>query len=418
MQEKPKELKMKKVFFGLFYILLIYNFSFPQEITKDKGIFIDKKSEYWDKVQKDIDSFSKKEKKVTKVFKVDFSSMDIPESAAEFKQVWHNEPRNQGLTGTCWSWSSTSYFESEYYRIHNKEIRLSPIYNAYWEYVEKARRYVNERGNSVFGEGSEGNALKRLWKQYGTVPYESYTGLMPGQKAHDHSKMFDEMDAYLKTVKSSNSWNEEEVLSTIKAILNHYLGAPPDKFTWDGKEYTPVEFFRSVVKLNPDDYIDVISLMQEPYYKKILYNVPDNWWYDSSYLNVPLDVYMSALKNAIEKGYSVCLGGDVSEAGLESHAKAAVIPTFDIPSEYIDENARQFRFLNGSTTDDHGVHLIGYLEKNGKTWYLIKDSGSGAFNVGDKGYFFYHEDYVKLKMVDCMVHKDVVGEILKHFASK
>jgi bleomycin hydrolase len=277
---------------------------------------------------------------------------------------------------------------------------------------------VKERGNSVFGEGSEANALKRLWKQYGIVPEDVYSGLLPGQKRHDHSMMFDEMDNYLKSVKSTNSWNEEEVIGTIKSIMNHHIGEPPQKFTWEGKEYTPVEFFKNVVKINPEDYVDVISLMQEPYYKKILYNVPDNWWYDSLYLNVPLDLYMSSLKNAISKGYSVALGGDVSEAGIESHVKAAVIPTFDIPSEYIDENARQFRFLNGTTTDDHGVHMVGYLEKNGKTWFLIKDSGSGAFNTGDQGYFFYHEDYVKLKMVDCMVHKDAVDDILKKFASK
>jgi bleomycin hydrolase len=397
-------------------VILLQSITLSQDGSRDKGIFIDPKSEYWDRVKQDIEDFNKKEKKKREVFKVDYSSMDIPKSASEFTQVWHQEPRNQGLTGTCWSWSATSFFESEIYRTHNQKIKLSPIYNAYWEYIEKARRFVKERGDSEFGEGSEANALKRLWKQYGVVPEEVYSGLLPGQKVHDHSKMFKEMNNYLKSVKSSNSWNEQEVTGTIKSILDHYIGAPPERFTWNGKEYTPVEFLKSVVNLKLEDYVDVISLMQEPYYKKILYNVPDNWWFDSSYINVPLDVYMSAIKSAINKGYSVCLGGDVSEAGLESHAKAAIIPTFDIPSEYIDENARQFRFLNGTTTDDHGVHLVGYLEKDGKTWFLIKDSGSGSFNTGDQGYFFYHEDYVKLKMVDCMVHKDVVDEILKKFA--
>jgi bleomycin hydrolase len=398
-------------------ILLFNNISYAQETTGDKGKFIDPKSEYWDKVQQDIKEFNKKEEKKREVFKVDFSTMDIPQSASEFTQVWHQEPKNQGYTGTCWSWSATSFFESEIYRVHNIQLKLSPIYSAYWEYIEKAKRFVRERGNSEFGEGSEANALKRLWNQYGILPEEIYSGMLPGQKAHDHSKMFKEMKNYLTGIKSSNCWNEKEVTATIKSILDHYLGAPPEQFTWQGKKYTPQEFFRSVVNLKMEDYVDVISLMQEPYYKKILYNVPDNWWFDSSYINVPLNIYMSAIKSAISRGYSVCLGGDVSEAGLDSYAKAAIVPTFDIPSEYIDENARQFRFLNGTTTDDHGIHLVGYLEKNGKMWFLIKDSGSGAFNTGDKGYFFYHEDYVKLKMVDCMVHKDVADEILIKFAS-
>lgn len=409
---------MKSLIFTIVGVILFCGISLSQQVTKDKGVFIDLKNEYRDRIQSDADSFSKKEKVKKKVYKIDFTNMDIPRSAGEFTQVWHNTPVNQGFTGTCWSWSSTSFFESEIYRIHNQKIRLSPMYNAYWEYVEKAARFVKERGNSEFGEGSECNALKRLWNRYGIVPYEIYSGLLPGQKVHDHDKMFSEMSDYLKSVKASNSWNEEEVLNTIKSILNHYMGTPPEKFSWNEKEYTPQEFFKSVAKINMDDYADLISLMQEPYYKKILYNVPDNWWFDSSYYNIPLDIYMNALKEAIKKGYSVSLGGDVSEAGIESHSKAAVIPTFDIPSEYIDENARQFRFLNGTTTDDHGVHLIGYLEKNGKTWFLIKDSGSGSFNTGDQGYFFYHEDYVKLKMVDCMVHKDAVREILKNFAVK
>jgi bleomycin hydrolase len=410
---------MKKIVYPVIFILLsLQNISFAQDNNRDKGVFIDSKSEYWDRIQQDITEFNKKEKKKKEVFKVDFSTMDIPKAASEFTQVWHQEPKNQGNTGTCWSWSATSFFESEIYRIHKKEIKLSPIYSAYWEYIEKAKRFVSERGDSEFGEGSEANALKRLWKKYGVVPEEVYSGMLAGQKVHDHSKMYKEMREYLKTVKSSNAWNETEVVNTITAILNHYIGAPPQNFTWQGKDYTPLTFFNNVVNLKLDDYTDVISLMQEPYYKKILYNVPDNWWFDSSYINVPLNTYMSAVKNAISKGYSVCLGGDVSEAGLESHAKAAIIPTFDIPSEYIDENARQFRFLNGTTTDDHGVHLVGYLEKNGKTWFLIKDSGSGAFNTGDKGYIFYHEDYVKLKMVDCMMHKDAAEEILQKFASK
>jgi len=340
---------MKSLIFTVILTAFLSGISLSQQVTKDKGVFIDPKNEYRDRIQSDVDSFNKKEKAKKKVYKIDFTNMDIPRSAGEFTQVWHNTPVNQGFTGTCWSWSATSFFESEIYRIHNQQIRLSPMYNAYWEYVEKARRFVKERGNSEFGEGSECNALKRLWNMYGIVPYEIYSGLLPGQKVHNHNKMYREMNDYLKSIKASNSWNEEEVLSTIRSILNHYMGTPPEKFTWNNKEYTPQEFFKSVVRLNMDDYADVISLMQEPYYKKILYNVPDNWWFDSSYYNVPLDIYMNALKEAIKKGYSISLGGDVSEAGIESHSKAAVIPTFDIPSEYIDENARQFRFLNGTT---------------------------------------------------------------------
>jgi bleomycin hydrolase len=155
--------------------------------------------------------------------------------------------------------------------------------------------------------------------------------------------------------------------------------------------------------------------MEKPYYEKAEYEVPDNWWHNKDYFNVPLDLFMSSLKKAIRDGYTMEIFGDVSEPGIESHAKVAMIPTFDIPSEYIDESARQMRFSNGTTGDDHGIHLVGYENKNGKDWFLIKDSGSGSFNVGDKGYYFFHEDYVKLKILGFLIHKDAVKDLLVKF---
>jgi bleomycin hydrolase len=168
------------------------------------------------------------------------------------------------------------------------------------------------------------------------------------------------------------------------------------------------------VRLNPDDYVDVLSLMQKPYYQFVEYEVPDNWWHSKDYLNVPVGDFMGAIKSAIRNGYTVCIGGDVSEPGYEGHAGLAVVPTFDIPSSYIDDNARQFRFSNGTTGDDHGIHIVGYVEKDGKDWYLIKDSGSGSRNNHHPGYYFYTEDYVKLKMLGFMVHKDAVKNLLSN----
>jgi bleomycin hydrolase len=124
---------------------------------------------------------------------------------------------------------------------------------------------------------------------------------------------------------------------------------------------------------------------------------------------------MKTIRNAVRKGFTIAIGGDVSEPGYDSWAEVAVVPTFDIPSEYINEDARQFRFSNETTTDDHGIHIVGYKEQNGKDWYLIKDSGAGSRNGNNKGYYFYHEDYVKLKIMDFMVHKDAVGDLLDKF---
>ncbi len=382
---------------------------------KNKGVFVEPKPGYYLEIKKMIDEFNNPPKEKKKVFKLDFSGMDIPKSKEEFKYFWHSEPINQGQTGTCWSFSTTSFFESEVFRLTGKKVELSPMFNVYWEYVEKVKEYVRTRGKSLVDEGSEANAVTRIFKQYGAVPRASYMGLLPGQKVYDHSKLIAEIRTYLKNVKETNAWDENEVVSVVKSILNYYMTAPPTEVVVDGKKYSPKEYLTNYLKLNPDDYVDVLSYMQQPYWQQVEYEVPDNWWHNKDYYNVPLDDFMKIIKNAIKNGYTMAIGGDVSEAGYDSWEKCAVIPTFDIPSNYIDENARQFRFSNETTTDDHGIHLVGYEEKNGVTWFLIKDSAAGAYNTGDKGYYFYHEDYVKLKIMDFMVHKDMFKEYFSKF---
>jgi bleomycin hydrolase len=293
------------------------------------------------------------------------------------------------------------------------------MYTVYWESVEKAIRYIHERGNSAFDEGSEANAVTRIWKKYGIVPEDDYTGLPEGRKYQNHDAMLSELKGYLASLKASEAWDEESALTTVKSIMNHYMGVPPSEITVNGKKITPMQYLKEVIKINPDDYVDILSYTQQPFYKQVEYEVPDNWWHSSDYYNVPLDVYISALKSALRKGYTVSIGGDVSEPGFDRITQCAVVPDFDIPSAYINDDARQFRFSNQTTTDDHGLHLVGYLEKDGKDWYLVKDSGSGSRNndpnAREFGYYFFSEDYVRLKMMDFMVHKDAVKDILQKF---
>ena len=391
---------------------------------KDKAIFRESKPGYYqNNIQKGIAEQDEKDvpKKVSRSFKVDISTLNVPKSVDEFTTVWASQPVSQGSTGTCWSYSTTSFFEEEIYRQTKQQVKLSEMYTVYWEYVDKAKRFVQQRGVSVFDEGSEANALKRCYKEHGIVPEENYTGLLPGHTIHNHTVMIDEMRSYLAGVKTARAWNETDVISTIKSILNHYMGEPPTKVSVKGKDMSPDDYLKNVLKLNPDDYIDIMSLVSKPYWEKAEYEVDDNWWHSADYINMPLDEFMSLVKRSVRAGYSLFVGGDVSEAGFDGLNNVALVPSFDIPSEYIDEYARQFRFSNGSTTDDHGMALVGYKEVDGKDWYLIKDSGAGSRNCGKDsknfGYYFFHEDYVKLKIMTLLVHKDMVKEQLKKLKS-
>jgi bleomycin hydrolase len=150
-----------------------------------------------------------------------------------------------------------------------------------------------------------------------------------------------------------------------------------------------------------------------PYWEKAEYAVPDNWWHGKEYVNVPLDDFIGAIRAAVRGGFSVVVAGDMSEPGYSIGPPGiAVVPTWDIPGAYIDAAARELRFQNGSTTDDHGLHVVGVTRHGGKDWFLVKDSWSSSWNNDHPGYYFFREDYVKLKMLAFLVHKDAVKTLL------
>jgi len=395
---------------GVIVVLCALGGAAGQE-RRDRAVFVEEKNAFLEQLKERSREREKKKEEPERELKMDLTGLDVPGSVAEFTQVWHQPEVSQGITGNCWAYASTSLFESEVRRLSGREVKLSEPYTVYWEYVEKARRFVRERGKSEFGIGSESNATPRIWKEYGVVPLESYRGLSDGDGPHDDTRMSAEMRAFLNSVKDRSAWNEEEVSATIRSILDHYMGRPPVRVPVDGAELTPREYLSKVVGLNLDDYVNVMSLMERPYHQKVEYNVPDNWWHSDEYLNLPLDEFLVVVRRAVRKGYSLCLGGDTSEPGYYAPSDVAVVPTFDIPAAYIDESARQLRFSNESTTDDHAVHLVGYLERGGLDWYLVKDSSSHARNGRQKGYVFYHEDFVKLKTMTLLVHRDMVEGI-------
>lgn len=348
---------------------------------------------------------------------VDFTTVDAPRGVGDFTTVPHLPPVMQGLSGMCWCFSTTSLLESEIIRQTGRRIKLSEMHTIYWEYVEKAREFVRTRGKSHLGEGSEANAVFRIWKQYGVVPGESYTGLKDGRDFHDHENtLFPEIQRYLESVKEDAAWNEDAVIATVRSILRRSIGDPPAAVTVDGRSLTPREYLATVIRLSPDEYVDFLSFMEHPPYTMIEFEVPDNWWHSTDYHNVPLEDFMTIIRRSVRAGYSVGIGGDFSEPGYAwGPAGMAVVPAFDIPSTAITPEARQFRFNNGTTTDDHGLHIVGYCERGGKDWYLVKDSWSSAYNSAHPGYYFFHEDYVRLKMLGCSVHREAVKDILAKF---
>jgi len=352
--------------------------------------------------------------KEKEVLAADFSNIVKPE-LSDFNRVFAFAPTRQDTTGTCWSFSTSSFLESEIYRLHNKKTRLSEIYYAYWDYVEKARRFIREKGDSHFSEGSESNAVLNQIRKYGMMPLAAYSGLINGQERHNHEPMFEEMNDYLLFLKEHEYWDEQTALANIKTIMEKHIGTPPETFEFDGQTYSPAQFRDTVCKINPDDYVGFMSTLKYPFYTKDVFDAPDNWWHSKDYHNVPLDVFYTAIKEAILKNYSLVIGGDVSEPGKYGWEDIAIVVPWDIPEKAINQYSRELRIYNGTTEDDHGIHLLGYTRKKGKDWFLIKDSGSSARYGTHSGYYFFREDFIRLKMLTFLTHKNAVKDVLKKF---
>ena len=340
------------------------------------------------------------------------NNKSFPTDKSLYKEIWHSSPVCQGNSGTCWCYATTSFMESEAKRISNVDIKLSEMYTVYWEYVDRALDFVKTRGNTTFSEGSEASSIPRVWEKYGIVPFSVYEGKPSTRKYNNHRDMEKEMENYLADIKKNSKWNEKTVEKDIRAILNKEMGCPPEKFTYNNVEYTPQKFLSDYLKLKMIDYFSFMSTNSEKFNEKHELIEADNWWHCSDYYNVTINDFMSVIMSSLKKEYTVCICGDISEPGYDNKTQVAIIPEYDIPSKNIDDNARQLRLSDGSTTDDHCIHLVGYYEKDGEVWFLIKDSNGGAFDGKYPGYRFFSYDFVKLKMMNILIYKEGGREVL------
>ena len=336
--------------------------------------------------------------------------------------------RNQGSSGTCWSYSTNSFLESEMIRIGKKPVRLAEIYTARCAYIEKAENYVRMHGALAWGDGGACHDVINMYAKYGALPQSVYTGLNYGTDKNQ----FAEMQAMLKgmlqaLVKNPNGKLTPVWKQAFRAVLDTYLGEVPEKFTFEGKEYTPMTFAKERVGINPADYVEMGSVNTAPYYTKTMLMVPDNWSYDQVY-NVKMKDITAAIDHALKKGYTVAWATDVSEKYFSWKNGVAYVPEKDYadmteeernqmfdgpkPERKITSEMRQAAFDNYETTDDHGMHIVGLAkDQTGREYYIVKNSW-GEKN-DHKGYLYVTKTYVQYKTTAFLMHKDALPAELK-----
>lgn len=358
-----------------------------------------------------------------------FTSILTAQEAYKFTTVTDLETTpviSQGNTGTCWSFSSISFLESEIIRLTGKKIDLSEMYQVRNTYPLKAENYIMRQGKAQFSEGGLAHDVMNSIAKNGLVPEEAFSGLLVGEEKHNHAEMVAVIEAMVKTYvqnpgkKLSSKWR-----AAIDGVLDAYIGKNVTNFTFEGKQYTP-QTFVAMTKIKPEDYVNLTSFTQAPFYSQFILNIPDNWS-NGSFYNVPLDEMMATIDNALEKGFTVELDCDVSEKTFSSKDGVAVIPENAennvkalqgiYPEKKITQEYRQDEFENFATTDDHLMHITGILrDQNGTRYYKVKNSwGTDETKIANGGYVYFSEAYMRLKTISITVHKDAV---VKNTANK
>ena len=344
--------------------------------------------------------------------RVDWSKVKSPKKPEDFDQLWHLAPTPQFYTGSCWAFCSVSYMESESHRLGGAGSKLSEMWVVYWEYVEKSRAYLRSFGHTPLAQGSQDHGTMEVFAKYGAMSREAYPGVLTEDGRHDHTPLMKELKGFLDWVLKSGTWDEEQNLAYVRSILNKHMGTPPADVVFDGRTYSPQSFLKDVLKLEMEDYVGCVSRLDTPFYTRVLLDVTDNWRRKDDYLNLPLHDFYEVIKKSVKDGYTVSIGGDNSEAGMDGMFDTGIIPEWDIPSKYINQASREFRIGNKTTGDDHGLHVVGYTKLGGQDWFLIKDSNRSSRLGEFKGYYFWSGDYIKLKMLSFTVHKDRLEGLL------
>ena len=346
--------------------------------------------------------------------------------------------KDQNRSGTCWDYSTLSFFEAEILKATGKTYDLCESFVANKTYLERAIQVVRSNGDCQFAQGGPSEDVLATLKTHGICPEDAmpFPGSLYGDSLNNFNEFFSLLEPYVAAIaksdakKISNQWKVG-----LQGILDAYLGKCPEKFTFEGKEYTPKSFVNSL-GINLDDYVSITSYTHHPFYTTFAVEVQDNWRFPLSY-NLPMEEMMQVIDNAIEQGYTVAWGGDVSEPGFTRQGLAYAVDTkkteslagsdmakwlkltaekrrsiidslgYKVPEVTATQQMRQERFDNWELTDDHGMLIYGVAkDQAGKEYYMVKNSWgeTGEF----KGTWYMTKTFIAANTMDFLINKNAI----------
>ena len=365
-------------------------------------------------------------------------AQEVKQDKPEFtvvKQAPVTSVKNQYRSGTCWCYSALSFVESEIIRQKGIEVDLSEMFVVNHAYFDRAVKYIRLDGKLGFSAGSSFGDVFEVIKSYGIVPQDVYSGMNYGTELPVQGELDAVLEGFVKALvtnpnrKLTPAWKP-----AFQGILDAYLGEIPATFKAEEKAFNPLTY-RDYLGINTDDYINLTSFTHHPFYEPFIIEVCDNWRWGSAY-NLPIEELMEVMYNAVENGYTIAWGADVSEKGFTRNGLATV-PDFEnkvtagsdqdrwvgksetgkeesAPAEerVITQEMRQLAYDNKETTDDHGMHIYGLAkDQNGNPYFIVKNSWGKA---GDyEGIWYASDAYVRYKTLNIVVHKDALPKSIK-----
>jgi bleomycin hydrolase len=318
--------------------------------------------------------------------------------------------KDQQATGDCWSFATTSFIETEAIRLGKKPVILSPMFFVRPTYIHKAENYIRRNGSSFFAEGDLTFSVLKAYKKYGAIPESVYSGKIEADAKHDHAAMNSALLEKAKYyVQSHGDLTPAIYRNDMDSILTKTLGKVPDTFVYEGKHFTPTSFAKEMMGIHPEDYVEITSFSHHPFYSKFVLEIEANW-NNNYYLNLPIDDFSAVIDDALMHNYSVCWDGDTYEGFKDGFAVLG-------ENKIITQDIRQAAFDNRTTEDVHNMHIIGIAKnEKGNTFYIVKNSSD---NNDCGGYLYMSKEYLLLKTISVMVHKNALPQIItKKLAEK
>jgi bleomycin hydrolase len=358
-------------------------------------------------------------------------------------EVPHTAVANQFRSSTCWSFAGNALFEAEVLRLKNKEVNLSEMFIVRHAYADKALKYVRLHGHLNLAAGGGFSDVSHVAANYGMVPEDAYPGLVIGELKHTHGEMDEVLKAYCDAViKNKNRRLTPVWHQGLEMVLDAYLGSYPERFSYEGRAFTP-KSFAAELGLDMDNYIELTSFKHREYYKPFIMELPDNWMWSQTW-NLPLDELMETIDHALNSGYTVAWGTDISEKGFSWRNGLAIVPveslddasgtererweslsaaerqkalySFEkpIPEKTITMEIRQRAYDNYETTDDHGMLIVGVaLDQDGNKYYKVKNSWGHEDHIYH-GYLYASETYVRYKTINLYLNKNAIPMHIRH----